>query len=209
MSSSRKAKNSFEIAPGISNIDWKKIDLKTDSPIDDWKSAIRIFQERINRFLEPIRVLMGNSDSKTAVYSGFATMTLDCLLIETLQSFRIGRANRLHGNDRYSTQAFIDFLTERQGFKNYFDESKSRIFYNHFRCGILHQGEIKSSGLIRIDTADMVTLSQDNQSLVINRLIFHEALLKEVELYKNELIDEKNKDLRENFIKKMNEISRI
>jgi hypothetical protein len=103
----------------------------------------------------------------------------------------------------------VDFLTQRSSFKAHFDEPKARLFCDHFRNGILHQGEVKSSGRIRIDTPQMIMSSEDNQSLIVNRWKFHEALVQEVESYINELIEGKNIELRRNFIKKMNEICRI
>jgi hypothetical protein len=152
---------------------------------------------------------MQSSDLAIIVHVGFAIMALDCLLMETLQSFRTGRPNPERANDRLSTQAFVDFLTQRSAFKTYFDEPKARLFYDHFRCGILHQGEVKSSGLIRMDTLNMVSPSRDNQSFIINRRLFHEALAKEVDEYKQELIEGEDATLRDNFIKKMNEIGRV
>jgi hypothetical protein len=104
----------------------------------------------------------------------------------------------------------VDFLTQRAQFNIYFDdETKARLFCDHFRNGILHQGEVKSSGRIRIDSPKMIMPSGDNQSFVVNRWKFHNALVKEVESYEEELVDGKDVDLRKNFIKKMNEICRF
>lgn len=199
----------FEIAPGVKNTDWLELDLKPASPEKDWISATEMFRKRMERFLEPVRVLMDSRDAKTVIYSGFAIVALDCLLIETLQSFKTGRSNPVRYNDRLSTQMIIDFLTQRPFFKPYFDEKKARIFCDHFRNGMLHQGEVKSSGLIRIDTPEIVVPSDDNQSLVINRWKFHNALIKEVENYIAELIKGADTISQKNFIKKMNDISRI
>jgi hypothetical protein len=202
--------NEFEIAPDVTNVDWQSLNLTSASPKEDWEQATGMFQKRVNRFLEPVRALMQSSDSTTLVYAGFATIAVDCLLIETLQSFRTGRPNPEKSNDRLSKKTFVDFLTQRNSFKTFFDDaSKAGLFFDHFRCGILHQGEVKSSGRIRIDTPTMVSPSHDNQSFIINRWLFHEALVTEVGKYKQELIEGKDATLRDNFIKKMNEISRI
>ena len=69
--------------------------------------------------------------------------------------------------------------------------------------------QVKSSGRIRIDTLEMIMPSDDNQSFIVNRMKFHDALAQEAEAYRNELIDGKDIELRKNFIKKMNEICRI
>ena len=43
------------------------------------------------RFLNQINLLDKNKDRKTGVFAGFATMALDCLLMETLEQFINGR----------------------------------------------------------------------------------------------------------------------
>ncbi|MBV6449988.1 MAG: hypothetical protein MHPDNHAH_00706 [Anaerolineales bacterium] len=202
--------NDFEIAPGIKNTDWQNLKLKPSSSKEDWDLAICMFSKRIGRFLEPVKALVKSSDLDTVLFSGFAIIALDCLLIETLQSFRVGRKNPVKHNDHQSSQMIVDFLTTRSSFKSYFDvEAKARIFCDHFRNGILHQGEVKSSGRIRIDTSDMIMPSSDNQSLIVNRQKFHDALIREVKNYAAELKDGNNLLLREKFIDKMNEICRI
>ena len=181
--------------------------MTTASSKEDWGKAVSMFDKRMMRFTEPIRILMETPDTEAAIYSGFSIIALDCLLIETLQSFRTGRTNPLKGDGK-SKDTITNFLTQRNNFAKHFNASAADIFYNHFRCGILHQGEVKSSGLIRIDTANMVLPSDDGQSLIINRWYFHEAILEEIKEYKEELMIGLDLALREHFIKKMNEISR-
>jgi hypothetical protein len=210
LSSPSMTSSSFEIAPGVKNTDWQTLSLTPESDKRVWKKAIGMFRKRVNRFIEPVNALMSSTDTKTILFSGFATMALDCLLIEALQSFRKGRPNPVRVNDRQSTKMIVDFLTQRAQFNTYFDdEAKARLFCDHFRNGILHQGEVKSSGRIRIDTPKMIMPSGDNQSFVVNRWKFHNALVKEVENYEEELVDGKDVELRRNFIKKMNEICRL
>lgn len=210
LSSPSMTSSSFEIAPGVKNTDWRDLGLTPDSDKKLWKEAIIMFRKRVNRFIEPVNALMRSTDPNTILFSGFATMALDCLLIETLQSFRIGRPNPVRVNDRQSKKMIVDFLTQRDQFNAFFDdEEKARIFCDHFRNGILHQGEVKSSGLIRIDTLKMIMPSVDNNSFVVNRWEFHNALDKEVESYTEELVEGKDVELRRNFIKKMNEICRL
>ena len=143
-------------------------------------------------------MLVNSSDIGTILFSGFAIIALDCLLIETLQSFPLGRRNPVRYNDRQSSQMIVDFLTQRPSFKPYFDvEAKARIFCDHFRNGILHKGEVKSSGRIRIDTPEMIMSSSDNQSLIVNRWKFHNALIQEIKNYAAELSE--GKDLFSSF----------
>lgn len=199
----------FEIAPGVLNTDWQALKLTADSSIVNWKKAVEMFRKRVGRFTEPVQALMESTDTNVIVFSGFAIMALDCLLIETLQSFRTGRPNPVRSFDRLSTKMIVDFLSQRTSFKAFFDPTKAALFCDHFRNGILHQGEVKSSGRIRIDTPKMVLPSEDNQSFIINRWLFHNALVTEIKEYINELVDGKDIELRKSFIKKMNEICRI
>lgn len=200
---------SFEIAPHVKNTDWQALALTPESERGSWIKATEMFRKRVGRFIEPANVLMSSADKKTILYSGFAIMALDCLLIETLQSFKTGRPNPVRANDRQSTKMIVDFLTQRTLFASSFDEARARVFYDHFRNGILHQGEVKSSGRIRIDTPEMVIPSDDGQSLIVNRRRFHDALVKTVEDYINDLINGTDIELCINFIKKMNEICRL
>lgn len=200
----------FEIAPRVKNTDWQALSLVPESEGSAWNKAVVMFRKRVDRFIEPVNALTNSADKRIIVFSGFAIMALDCLLIETLQSFRTGRSNPVRTNDKQSSKMIVDFLMQRPLFNIYFDsESKARLFCDHFRNGILHQGEVKSSGRIRIDIAEMIMPSEDNQSLVVNRKKFHNALVQEVENYINELREGKDIELRRNFIKKMNEICRL
>jgi len=210
--SSQPKRTEFEIAPGIKNSYWIKLKLTSSSSKFKWLRAVCIFQRRLGRFLRPVDELVKSSDKKIALYSGFAIIALDCLLIETLQSFRRGRPNPIRANDRLTRKMFVEFLTQRTSFNKYFDASNptlAELFFDHFRNGILHQGEIKSSGLVRIDTPKMIMPTDDGKSIVVNRLLFHQALVDEVECYGKELIDSNDVTLRDNFIRKMNEICRI
>jgi hypothetical protein len=204
------SKNEFEIAPGVTNTQWKNLKLTEDSPDELWEEALEMFDKRMSRFLVPIRALMDHCDVNVSLYSGFVIVALDSLLMETIQSFRDGRENPEGRNETTTWQTLKEFLTKRKSFEKYFDsDEKVRMFYNHFRNGILHQGEVKSSGRIRIDTQEMVTPSHDGQSLVVNRVLLHEAVESEISKYKQELLEGDEEDLRKNFIKKMDEICRV
>ncbi|MDW8405320.1 hypothetical protein [Chloroflexus sp.] len=204
--------NEFEIAPGVKNTEWKELNLSLQSDESDWRKATEMFRKRLGRFTEPVRALMGHKEKKVNLYSGFAIIALDCLLIETLQSFREGRSNpegrRGRGSRQSTREMFVRFLTTRPRFK--FSDEEAEIFYDHFRNGILHQGEIKSSGRIKKETKSsrMIKPSEDDQSLIVYRNNFHRAVEEEIENYINELINGKDNQIRKNFIKKMNEICR-
>ena len=61
-------------------------------------------------------------------------MAIDCLLIETLQSFRDGLTN----TKNKSKKMFERFLTSSESFREHFSKDEAVSFYYDFRCGILH-----------------------------------------------------------------------
>ena len=72
--------------------EWLKLELdNASSPA--WNRAIEIFSIRIHyRYIEPVDLLIKADENRTPIERkfGFSIMAIDCLLIETLQSFRDG-----------------------------------------------------------------------------------------------------------------------
>jgi hypothetical protein len=199
-------KRNMEIAPGIKVEEWLKLKLNSnDSP--DWEKAIEIFRIRIEkRYFEPVKIIIQNDSTRNPIY-GFTVLAIDCLLIETLQSFKEGWP------DTYSKEkqkkVFFNFLTSTKSFKSHFDKEKAIIFQDHYRNGILHQGEIKYNSIVTTSNKEsLVSWNPTNKEMIINRKIFHDLLLKEFNNYIDQL---KNGDLklRKNFITKMNYICRV
>ena len=83
----------MEIAPGIDASEWTKLDLsRTDS--SDWKRAIEILRTRIEaRYLGPVDRLIEDEENLPPWKRryGFIVLAIDCLLIETLESFIEGK----------------------------------------------------------------------------------------------------------------------
>jgi hypothetical protein len=192
------------IAPGIHKNEWLKLNLN-DAESTDWNRAIEIFNARIqSRYLEPIDLLIKADEKRSPVERryGFSIMAIDCLLIETLQSFRDG----LTDTRNKSKEMFRKFLTKREGFREHFDATQAERFYYDFRCGILHQAEIMgpsllwSVGLLKGEKADGTPY--------INRTKVHELLEDEIKRYPDELRDPANSELRKNFRIKMDFITR-
>ena len=80
------------IAPGVTSDEYKKLNLN-DNDSSDWKNAIAIFNARISsRYLEPVDLLIRDDENRRPIDRryGFSILGIDCLLIETLQSFREG-----------------------------------------------------------------------------------------------------------------------
>jgi hypothetical protein len=178
---------------------------------NDWEKMVDIFKDRIEgRFLKPIRLIA--NDCAIGEFSGFSILALDCLIIETLNQFYLGIPKTPM---RRIEDAFVNFFKNSEIFnKNFSDDDISRIFYDHFRCGILHQAQTKGKSVVRIDRSVMIQLvdeSDISKGLIINRRLFHDAVEKEITNYieKLEKGGQENHQLRENFIKKMEFICSI
>jgi len=116
-----------------------------------------------------------NRNAKERRY-GFSILAIDCLLIETLQSFREG-------------------LTDSKGkLKNMF------VNFLMIRCGILHQAEIMGETLLW--SIGMAKGKKLDGTTYVNRTKFQELIKKEKDLYCEDLKDKDNIDIRKNFRKK-------
>lgn len=139
------------------------------------------------RYLRPI-----SGDPKYK--NGFTMMAVSCLMIECLESFRQGWPN----TKRKSEAAFRSFFSHWKAFAEF--SSVSGEFYEHVRCGLLHQAETRGGWRI-----------VRNGSLLADRTInatkFVTALRNVLHSYVAEL-QESDWDSRvwTNFRKKMNAI---
>lgn len=182
----------FRVSPKYSVNDWK-----TARDNSDWAKMINIFKDRIEgRFLKPIELIATHEDIKE--FSGFSILALDCLVIEALQQFHEGKNETPRNRIK---NAFITFLTTRESFKNFFNEETASTFFDHFRCGLLHQAQTKEKSLIKISREAMVEVIENG--LIIDRKKFHDALLEEIDIYVQLLSKEEEHNLKANFIKKM------
>lgn len=94
------------------------------------KVAIADFIEQrfLERYLNPV-TLKCNSKN------GFSIMAISCLMIEALECYKQGRAN----SKSLSRRMFKDFFHSHTQFSSF--RRVSSDFYDHVRCGILHQAE--------------------------------------------------------------------
>src|SRR4051812_40530692 len=94
------------ISPRFRSSDWATLrsDLNDPGNVSAWAKAVEILHDRIeSRFLEPIDRLRDTPESADLGF-GFAMLALDCLLIDTIQSFREGR---LKGSEARTARAFV------------------------------------------------------------------------------------------------------
>lgn len=194
------------ISPHYQKDEWRKLDLfKAEN--QDWETAINIFLDRLDgRFRVPIDAIIHYPNWEVSEFSGFVVIAIDCLLIETLNQFYRGE-NETTG--RHS-DAFWEFFSRSKFFQNEIDtKRKAELFYQHFRCGILHQAQTKKMSRIRINMPKMIQESKKgdlSSGLIVDRNLFHQALINEIDDYANRLrvpISQNDYDLRKNFLRKM------
>ncbi|HOX87937.1 MAG TPA: hypothetical protein PLY04_18310 [bacterium] len=178
--------------------DWKRLAFKSE---EDWSRAVDMLRDRLEtRYLEHIRELLPRKTS------GFVVLALDCALIETLEQFKRGTRKT---PQRQGQTYFISFLTS-PGFALHFTETRAKIFYTQIRCGLLHQSEAEGvSRIKRGGSLPVVSDTEDQKSLVINKEAFHTLLERVVEEYYAQLKLPQNAELRAAFKRKMDAICRI
>lgn len=125
--------------------------------------------------------------------NGFAMMALNCLVIESLQSYRRGWLTS-NGN---SELAFCNFFDHEDGFSAF--RGFSSPFYVNVRCGILHQGETTGGWKIR-RTKELF----DSAALTVNAAKFHDELRNSLEAYISEIsTSDANAEIWKNCLKKL------
>ncbi|WP_068782449.1 hypothetical protein [Paenibacillus sp. GM2] len=173
-----------------------------------WEKAIDIFDDRIKgRFLNSIESILGLNEFTNA----FSATAIMCLLIETLYQFHNGidESKELISGRRYrgiSKLAFRRFFTRSEYFKHSFNDRVAGVFYDDIRCGILHQAQTKNGSQLTTDSY-LPLVSEVDNGIRVNIILFYESLLKEYQNYINRLFDPANYDLRLNFIVKMDFIA--
>ncbi|ESU18999.1 hypothetical protein FCR2A7T_24110 [Flavobacterium cauense R2A-7] len=196
----------FAISKKYENIDWINLNL-TDDASKDWSMGISIIEDRFkSRFFNHINLI------KNDEFSGFLTMSIDCLLIETLMQFYLGIENTETNYRGEQWKSFKDFLIYSKHFNADFSTNKKcKIFYQHFRCGLLHQAQTKHKSRIKINQSNFVVLANStniDEGLIIDRKQFHDKLILEFEDYIQRLKDNKDnfqgQNLRIKAIDKMN-----
>ena len=201
----------IRISPNFFLKDWEKLDLNRNN-LADWEKVINIFTDRMEgRYFKQIEVLDNNLDRNVGVFSGFAIMSLACMLIESLEQFNTGKKQTIRGRgkDEISNDAiaFFCFFQRSEKFKEFFDtEKKANVFYNDFRCGLLHQGHTKNKSLIHIRKEPMLKWIDENnieEGISIQRQLFVAEIKSIYENYVETLKNSNLNDRKRMFLPKM------
>lgn len=134
----------------------------------DREAIAKFFVERLTeRFITPIESIPASSKH------GFAVMALSCLLVETLESFWLGREK----TPKYQgAPTFRQFFTRIACFHELIPQAEQ--FYEHIRCGILHQGETTGKWTV-VRNGPLF----DPAGPTINATKFHRGLKQEIKDY--------------------------
>lgn len=186
----------LRISPKYKASDWQALD-KTNAA--DWPKAVAIVRDRLHgRFLHFADKCLKDD------FSGFVVLSLDCLLVETLQQFIDGITDG-HGKSTKLSKKFL----KGPRFQPAFDTDKVRgDFYSDIRCGLLHQAEAKKQWLIRRkQTTLLKKIGTDGYIIDVER--FHAAIRDSLEDYLTLLCKPKNSALRTKLWTKMDHISNV
>ncbi len=127
---------------------------------------------------------------------GFCTMAICCLMIEALESFWRGWDNS-RGKSREAFCYFFDRSPNLSDFRGHASD-----FYEHVRCGILHQAETMNGWLIRRKGPLL-----DLEKSTINATKFHDEMKRCLSDYTEKLKESDwNDEIWKNLRKKMKAI---
>jgi hypothetical protein len=182
---------------------WTSEDWYKANKSNDWDTMIQIFRDRVDgRYLNFIR------DMNERPYSGFAVMTLGCPLLETLHQFYKGLRNSPRRNN---DDFYVQFLTQSSFvFKDRFKDNMehAKTFYDHFRCGLIHQAETKGGSKILRKKGELL-FEPTKDGLFVYRKTLVDLLVQEIDSYIGHLNKNDDPTWRKNFIRKMNYICNV
>lgn len=216
----------MRIAGKLTTKDWKDLVPNLNSEKDEnWGLAFHFFEEKIRtRYLNPIHAVLKMEDN---LGEGFAVVTLQCSLIETIESFINGwkfqldpygwyKLNGVRASEIKKNQdIFISFFKLRNLFVSYNPNIDGEKFYQNVRCGLLHETQTKGNWKIKSHIKKCgLGYEENNDTGILEKIIYRENFQKDLETlienYKKSIIDGKAMDeipafeLSENFIAKFN-----
>jgi hypothetical protein len=175
------------------------LDIK-DARTSEWQEVLSAFQRRIReRFLWPIRELARHDKrerDERPTRAGFSILALDCLLIDTIQSFREGRISTGEISPAASFKSFLNtprFLD--------FNSKDREEFFQYVRNALLHNGETRKDWKIQISSDGLLFKDKNTKTRTINRRLFHCGVLREFRILCREL--ESSTKVRQGFLRRM------
>jgi len=192
--------NEMEIAGKRTVADWNRLNAELSNHPNLWETAFDdFFYSRLKtRYLNPIHLLQFHGENTG---EGFSIVSLQCALIEFLQTTRDG-ANFKNGGGKYepennkyeygssSKKIFTRFLTKQESFKSIFDETLARSFYSNVRCSLLHEARTTGNWRITANSQRSETIKEENGVKFLQRDRFQQDLEAYIWRYKIELLSD-------------------
>lgn len=208
-----------KIAGENTDVDWNafKTTLIPGGTAGLWEVAFTdYFDTRLEtRYFKPIDLLRAKENAEYEG-EGFAIVTIQCSLIEFLETTVQGTSFRLVrtgdpplGPFEYglghSGAIFRSFLRNRHPFSTVFtDDLLADDFYSSVRCGLLHEARTKTPWVIRAGGPKGVFVEIKPAERIIYRNRLQEALRERVKAYKAELLS--TQSTQEAFIRKFDSL---
>ena len=170
---------------------------QVNSPKDVWEKAINIFVDRIaTRYFLAIDKLMERTDRYEMRKYGFAIVTLQCSLLDTLSKFRYGR-KKLKNYERFES-----FLQEYFIFGPNAKDLAEKV-YEDIRCGLVHEGATAHKSGISCECPELITVLP-NGAISLDLVVLQKELKKYFYEYIQDLRKGDEIELRKNFVYEMN-----
>ncbi len=191
--------------------DWKSLRprLQAGNNRAAWETAFADFYlARLNlRYFNPIKLLQNHG---TFQGEGFSIVAIQCSLVEFLEttiqgtSYRYLRRGETLGPYEYSKSGdvFISFLTKREPFRQVFDTAAATAFYEHIRCGLLHEARTKGGWKIWAQSPNAKPI--DANTKIVFRDDLQTAFEKFLQVYRSDLLT--SADLQAAFIRKFDSL---
>lgn len=202
--------------------------IKASYDVDDnWRESVRLFKSRVqSKFFDPIEKIIKERKLKG---EGFAIVTVQCALIESLAAFRQGKIfnpNRNEKNRAYeysrSNELYIDFLNSADIFRDNFftidikgkkqkgKPFKAEDFYKNVRCGLIHEGKTKENWTIKASKKkvkkEKIFIDFNRETISLYRTILHYRLKEYLDSYCIELKKDDTQKLRKHFGRKLDHL---
>lgn len=193
-----ETKGEVNISPNYNKDSYLNLNLTLQSSESDWNTAIAILKDRIEgRYINQIDLLLNDVNA-----NGFTIMALNCLLIETLYQFKMGKDKT---PNRKNKEVYSDFLMQEFPYE-FRTENIANSFYTNIRCGILHSAQTKNES--RLSDREDVVVTFEGNTLVVSVKGMSLLLKTYFEHYLQKLAVPNEVILRNNFINKMKFVCR-
>ncbi len=187
---------SLRISPQYKADDWRRLD---KDKVEDWTTAAAIVRDRLHgRFVKFADKCLPD------VFSGFVVLSIDCLLVETIQQFIEG----IIDGSGQAGRLCKEFLNGPRFQPAFATVATRDAFYRDIRCGLLHQAEAKKKWLIRRNVGTLLTTVAADE-YIIDVKLFHAAVNDSLDDYVAAVLKPENTDLRDKLWTKMDHICSI